>query len=516
MKKILLIISALAATMFTSCDLETAPSDSVSTSTMLETTEGGMQALNGTYRWFWAWGQTVTANQHQSFGPQGYALMGDLMGEDMVMSAQGNGWFWYDYLYNVKGFFTSSAWRPYDCWNYYYTIISQVNYILAAKNTMEGPKADLDYILANCYALRAYSLHYLALTYARSYAGHETALSVPIYTQPTYAGTPGNARSTNEEVYRQAMSDIDSAIVLLNGEEGRHVTHIGNTVANGIKARIALHMEQWQTAWDAAKVAATGAQMTSDVKYGYNDSKADDVLWGAEIIASQGTTNPQFLTHMDPDFGGYGKAARKCASKWLYDRVPATDSRKAWWNLEFLDDDKTVQGYQQKKFQFANKVGGVVTDPTTGADHIFMRVPEMLLIEAESAARLGNEAEARRILNEDFMPYRDKSYNCTKTGLALGKLTTDETGSLLEEIILQRRIELWGEYGRIYDIKRLRQGFVRTAEMGHPITALLTGLKTNDPESFDWVLTIPQAEMDANPLMVQNPLGSENTTGANL
>ena len=145
-----------------------------------------------------------------------------------------------------------------------------------------------------------------------------------------------------------------------------------------------------------------------------------------------------------------------------------------------------------------------------------MRVPEMLLIEAESAARLGNETEARRILNEDFMSYRDKSYNCTKTGLELGKLTTDETGSLLEEIILQRRIELWGEYGRIYDIKRLRQGFVRTAEMGHPITALLTSLKTNDPESFDWVLTIPQAEMDANPLMVQNPLGSENTTGANL
>lgn len=30
-----------------------------------------------------------------------------------------------------------------------------------------------------------------------------------------------------------------------------------------------------------------------------------------------------------------------------------------------------------------------------------------------------------------------------KTGTALGKLTSDETGSLLEEIIIQRRIELW-------------------------------------------------------------------------
>ena len=44
--------------------------------------------------------------------------------------------------------------------------------------------------------------------------------------------------------------------------------------------------------------------------------------------------------------------------------------------------------------------------------------------------------------------------------------------------------------------------------MGHPVNALLPNVHTNDPESFDWVLTIPQAEMDANPLMVQNPIGS--------
>lgn len=96
----------------------------------------------------------------------------------------------------------------------------------------------------------------------------------------------------------------------------------------------------------------------------------------------------------------------------------------------------------------------------------------------------------------------------------MGALTTDITGSLLEEIILQRRIELWGEYGRVYDIKRLKQGFVRTAEMGHPtdgITAL-SSLKCDNPETFDWVMTIPQSEFDANknmdPATDQNPVGS--------
>ena len=108
-----------------------------------------------------------------------------------------------------------------------------------------------------------------------------------------------------------------------------------------------------------------------------------------------------------------------------------------------------------------------------------------------------------------LMKTRDASYDCSNlTGTKLGVLTTDETGSLLEEIILQRRIELWGEYGRIYDIKRLRQGFVRTTAMGHPSAALMTSLHLDDPESFDWVLTIPQKEFDANDYMVQNPINS--------
>ena len=49
--------------------------------------------------------------------------------------------------------------------------------------------------------------------------------------------------------------------------------------------------------------------------------------------------------------------------------------------------------------------------------------------------------------------------------------------------------------------------------MGHPAAALGTKLKLNDPESFDWVLTIPQAEIDANDLIVQNPVGSEAADG---
>ena len=509
MKKIFFALMALATLSFTACNkelLNTNPTDAVTGDTMFNDTEGAMMALNGTYRYMWQWGQTTTGNYHQCVGPQGYNLMADLMGEDMVQAAQGNGWFWYDYRYNVKSRYTAGSWRSYDMWNYYYTLISNVNYILDAADQIEGDPAEINYILGNAYAIRAWSYAYCAMIFARSYIGHEDRLSIPIYTEPTFAGTTGKARSTNREVFAQAMGDINKAIELIGEHSQEHVTHIDKYVANGIKARIALYMGDYQTAHDAAAIAVQGASYAYDSNFHYNDASHQSVLWGAEIISTQGTTNPQFLAHMDIAFGGYGAASRKCASAWLYDQMSANDKRaKDWWSYEVLADGST-KGYQQYKFLFKD-----ASDPQTGADHIFMRGPEMQLIIAETACRLGNETEAKTALNA-LMKTRDASYDCSSlTGTALGALTTDKTGSLLEEILIQRRIELWGEYGRVYDIKRLRQGFVRTTAMGHPAAALLTSLHVNDPETFDWVLTIPQAEFDANKLMVQNPIESYAT-----
>ncbi|MCR4825093.1 MAG: RagB/SusD family nutrient uptake outer membrane protein [Bacteroidales bacterium] len=509
MKKIFFALIALALVSLTACNkelLNTNPTDAVSGDTMFTDTEGAMMALNGTYRYMWQWGVSTTGNYHQCIGPQGYNLMADLMGEDFVQAAQGNGWFWFDYRYNVKSRYTAGSWRSYDMWNYYYTLIANCNYIINAMAEIEGDPDEINYILGNAYAIRAWSYAYCGMIFARSYIGHEDRLCVPIYTEPTYAGTTGKARSTNKEVFAQAMSDINQAISLIADHAQNHVTHIDKYVANGIKARIALYMGDYQTAHDAASIAVAGASYAYDSNFRYNDATHGSVLWGAEIISTQGTTNPQFLAHMDYRFGGYGDASRKCASAWLYGKMGANDKRAAdWWSYEVLKDGST-KGYQQYKFLFQDP-----SSPMTGADHIFMRAPEMQLIIAETACRLGNESEAKTALNA-LMATRDADYDCSGlTGTDLATITTEETGSLLEEIILQRRIELWGEYGRIYDIKRLRQGFIRTTEMGHPAAALMTSLHLNDPESFDWVLTIPQAEFDANPYMVQNPISSYAT-----
>jgi hypothetical protein len=457
--------------------------------------------LNGIYRSMYAAGWSTTFNGTQCFGISSYNLMADVMGEDMIMSAAGNGWFWYDCIYKVKAYYSSTGWRSYDLWNAYYTWISNANYVIAEEETIGGSSEDVNYVIGQAYAIRAYSYYMLAQTFARTYKGHETEPCCPIYTEATVAGTQGQPRSTVQEVYNLVNSDIAKAVEKLKGTTQQHISHISYAVACGLQARIALTTEDWSTAKTAAKeaISASGCSILSATDIaGLNDATKKDVMWGAEIIADQSGGYASLFMHMDKSMGGYGARAQKLINKNLYNKMGENDERRAWW------DTTDATGYQQVKFLFSDK-------STYLGDYIWMRVEEMYLIAAEAECRLGEEEAAKTHLKA-LMSMRDPDYSCEGlTGTALGTLTSDETGSLLEEIITQRRIELWGEAGRIYDIRRLKQGFRRTVEMGWPESALLTGRPSEDPESYMWVLTIPQSEFDGNVNMDgdkdQNPTG---------
>ena len=69
----------------------------------------------------------------EEFGVTAFILTYDLMGEDMVQNEEGSGWFYYDYVYNVKSDYTHKSGRPYSVWYFYYTVISNTNAIIAAE-----------------------------------------------------------------------------------------------------------------------------------------------------------------------------------------------------------------------------------------------------------------------------------------------------------------------------------------------------------------------------------------------
>ncbi len=270
-------------------------------------------------------------------------------------------------------------------------------------------------------------------------------------------------------------------------------------MALGLKSRIALVEEKWGDALDAAQkaIAASGKRILPVSSFmGVNSVGAGNVMWGAQVVADQAGMYASFFAHMQ-NYMAYGQSAPKEISTWLYGKMKNTDTRLAWWDAN--------QDFVQKKFDFSNS-------QTWEGDYIWMRVEEMYLNAAEAACHAGNDAQAKEYLMA-LMSQRDPGYSTSKTGNALGKLTTEETGSLLEEILIQRRLELWGEDGRIYTIRRLHQGFERPSSFGWPDGLLLaTHLDAmKDPASYLWVLTIPQAEFDGNvnlnPDTDQNPIG---------
>ncbi|MBQ7441141.1 MAG: RagB/SusD family nutrient uptake outer membrane protein [Prevotella sp.] len=508
--------------MTTSCSedsLITSPTQSMSGEGLLATGNAALVALNGIYREMYTAGWSTTGNTHQCFGITAYNLASEVMGEDFIMGAMGSGWFWFDCIYDVKDMYTRTTWRNYDLWNAYYNWIANANYIIAAEETMGGSTVEKNYAIGQAYAIRAYSYFMLAQWYARTLVGHESEACVPIYTEPTTPETKGNPRSTNAEVYAQIDSDIDKACELLEGTEDKRKelgikSHIGYPVALGLKARIRLVENKWAEARDAAKAAinASGCTIQPVANFiGMNNVNANNVMWGAEVITDQVGMYASFYSHMDYEGGkSYAQSAPKLWNKELYAKMEPTDERRQWVKTGFTYKDQdgvATSGLLQEKFHFS--------DPQTWmGDYIFMRVEEMYLIAAEAECRLGSDAAAQEDLMA-LMSKRNPDYVCDKTGTALGKTSAvaEETGSLLEEIIIQRRIELWGEAGRMYDLKRLKQGFRRTTAQGWCESALLANRPTDNPNNYMWVMTIPQTEFDGNSSLDaskdQNPLGDE-------
>ena len=473
----------------------------------------GLEALDDIYRSMRTPGWSTTGNTHQSFGITAYNLMAEVMGDDMIMGAQGSGWFWFDATYNVKSRYVYTSWRSYDLWNAYYTWIANANYILAAAQSMSGTDLEKNYIKGQAYAIRAYSYFMLAQSFARTYKHHEDEPCVPLFTGTYFTGSTGQSRSTVAQVYAQIDADILQAVNLLNGTTQQDPSHIGYAVAQGLRSRIFLVEEKWNNAYIAARNAITaveaegkGIQELSDFT-GLNDATAGNVMWGAVIPDEESTQYASFFAHMDASgsITTYAQRAPKQITTWLYDKMSATDARRAWWDPS---SSYSTGGYVTQKFKMREGVMGA-------GDYIYMRVEEMYLNAAEALAhRGGMDSNARTLLNQ-FMAKRDPNYNCTKSGNTLGDLTNEETGSLLEEILIQRRLELWGEDGRIYTIRRLDQGFERSEEDGWPVSLQLTGKALDYPDSYAWVLTIPASEFEGNPNMNPDflPLGDQNPLG---
>lgn len=525
MKKI--IILSVIATLSFACSkdaLETFPSTAVPADVVYGDVENAKAALTGTISGLGASAWTQGYSSGMGFGLSETYLTGDALAEDYVLSGSGSGWMWQTYAYNIKSWFDDPRLQCATTWNCYYTTINSCNSLIASAELL-SESAEGKFVLGQAYALRALSYHMLAQIYARAYFYYPEDLCVPVYLEPTTSETKGAARSTNKEVYEEVIyPDLKDAIEYLKeaydaGIRRSNKTEIDCFVAYGLKARVALVMHKWADAYGAAEDALKGyagneALAASQITDGMNDVLAlASVMWGEIKTTDNYGMYMSYLAQMDAGHDGYAKSARRCCTKFLWNSMNPTDARRAWWLGDFDNANYAAEGenirYCQVKFKFKG-------DSWLG-DYIYMRAEEMLLTAAEAYCQEGNDEQARVYLKQ-LMAKRDPAYTSadSKSGTALNTLTAGsdgatKTGSLLEEILIQRRIELWGEFGRLFDIKRLGQGFKRVAAEAadNPDfvpASLVPNHDTETPGSFAWILLMPQEELDGNPNIVQNPL----------
>lgn len=495
------ILAAASIFLTTSCGkdyLETSPTNQVPADIAFNSIASANATLNGIYRFNFQRTTVVTWNAQNKPGIGGILLGADFMGEDIGIST-GN-------------FFTSTGegnWQiatnsQHQASNYYYRtfykIIGDANQVIYNINNIVGVESQKNAILAQALTLRAYAYSYLVQFYAKRYdatLASNDQLGIPLVLTPTDIILP---RSTVSEVYKVITDDLDKAIAL-EVTTRSNKSMINSVVAKGLRARVALTMQDYPTAIRYAKEVIDTHQfpLMSEANYqsGFNNAGIGEFIWAMMPTNDQDDTFGSFFAQISYNANtGFVRANPKRINSALYEKISATDVRKKMWepvpteqNFPLPTDAFAREAYMSRKFS-------VKSLGTSLGDVSLMRSSELYLILAEAFAS-GSQANyslAQDALFELVSARDAKAVKSTKVG-----------NELLNEIWINRRVELWGEGFRYFDLKRLKQPLDRTvANVPNYASSSVDNWILVPADSKDWQFKIPLDEMNANPLMVQN------------
>lgn len=242
-----LLFAGFSLLSITACKkdyLDTKPTDQVDNSALFTSAANAKNALNGVYRYMFERSTTVPDNAQQNKpGVGGIMLYMDFMGEDIGISS--SNWYTSDGGSWISHRTDNSTLLTY-MYRTYYRIIGNVNYIIDNIDQASGAAADKNIVKAEALTLRGYAYFGLVQLYGKRYdaaAKPNNQLGVPLLLASTDTNKP---RATVESVYAAIVSDLETAIAL--NATASNKTHAGATVAKGIRARVALVMQDYPNA----------------------------------------------------------------------------------------------------------------------------------------------------------------------------------------------------------------------------------------------------------------------------
>ena len=418
------------------------------------------------------------SSSHFDWGYGSVMHVRDVMTGDMTVVSTAYDWY---YSWAANRYMDENKIYSQFLWYYHRDMVYAINKNLEALEKIGG----------NVEADKAVAYAYRALTYldwAQMYeflpndvtspitaAGNDvTCLTVPIIDRPVNHYDSINVpRATRVEMAKFISSDLEKAeesISKLN-DVSKELPHLD--AVYGLKARLYLWLGNDRKAKEYARRAIecnTGHVMTKEECLSTTDgfNTPDPWMWASVMekdddVVKTGILNWTSWMSPEAQYGYNYAGATSMIDVAMYNRISNSDFRKLMFKapaghplmseVPYIDADaaKRFPEYAAIKFRPNN---GDTDDYNVGSASAYpiMRIEEMYFIEAEAAERL-NPGDGIALLTDFMKKHRDANY------------TYDPTNNdAIDEILFQKRVELWGEGLSFYDYKRANMSVTRGYE----------------------------------------------------
>lgn len=561
-KNILFQTAVVACLLFgtginmSSCIEQTFPKSSTAISEQIAESPAAMNAMLNAVVGFVNAYDTYGQGYTWDLGYTSYGIIREVMCEDFYIYKSG-----YDY-YNSFGLCRSLADNSEvnSIYYYYYKFLNNVNNLIRIVDLDNTTETNRQYVgIAKAFRAMIY------MDMARLFEFKKTGfsklddeaatngvygLTVPIIGENiTEAEARNNPRVPFYTIYRYILDDLENAEVLL-ADYLRPTKNMPDlSIIFALKARFWLELgtrfekypndlaaliqnvdlgidsdkDCYIKAADCARqaIVKSGAAPLTELEwYGgkdyftaFNSIQTSAWMWGGimnkENIHSVWLNLAGHLcTEQTFGVGGISYGAHRMISKVLFEQISDDDWRKETWiapedagkapgtkyHTLFTDENfKKVPAYVHLKFK--PKEGNMI-DANVGApiDNLLMRVEEMYFIEAEAIAASQGVSAGISALENFMKTYRYSSYQCTASTME----------DFRKELILQKRIEFWGEGIIYWDYKRLELPVTR----GYLGTNCPVGYRMNSKEGYccPWFnLFFSKFESINNQAIILNP-----------
>ena len=398
-----------------------------------------------------------------------------------------------DIEYDGSGSYTTT---PNRSWTQLYNDILIANYVIENVATVEeGTQAEIEYLEAEAYFLRARSYLELAQIYCPVYdaSSASTQLGVPLRLDTGVKNT--YTRNTLSEVYDQVLSDINSSITLFqsSGKEQVSRWHPSEKAARLLLTRTYLYMGRWEDCINASTILI-GMCPAGLWNLPQNIDKTFVNDNNPEIFHSYGQTSTLITENNDNSLwsNDVPKLYKGSTSDVAYGLSNELESM--YWT-----GDARLQKY------IINATGKDIHakwhSKFTSLGAYNYRLSEAYLNRAEALAAVGRCEEAltdvRTLIEKRVSDPSAVVYPSASDQLSVRKFVLDE-----------RRREFVGETHRWYDMRRTTSWYPKTVT--HAFTQR-TGSNTSGsgtvgeteiytllPDDPNFIFELPKAETDIN------------------